>query len=30
MRFGRYCGKSRWMQSWIVTTDGIVQSSGRT
>ena len=22
MRFGRYCGNSRWMQSWIVTTDG--------
>ena len=30
IRLGRYSGKSRWMQSWTVTTEGTLQSSGRT
>ncbi|PYQ22871.1 MAG: hypothetical protein DMF81_10680 [Acidobacteria bacterium] len=29
-RLGRYWGKSRWMQSWIVTTAGVRHSSGST
>ena len=29
-RLGRYCGKRRWMQSWIVTTDRHGVSGGST
>ena len=29
-RFGRYSGNSRWMQSWMVTTERCRQRSGST
>ena len=29
-RFDRYCGKRRWMQSWMVTTERHGTSGGST